>query len=167
MQNHSFQLKCSSCRGKVHLKCLPVVDKHHIIYIHRESNIWFCTVCTQDIFPFNGVDDDSEFLETLAGFQQWDSLISFDILVAQNKIFCPFELNEDLNLPLFDSDPDIQFYNNQCNSSLYSSNYHSEDSFDNKKWQTFIYPRVACLWFIRIYVVQPKIWTKLICTWII
>ena len=132
VQNHSFQLKCSSCRGKVHLKCLPVIDKHDSIYIHRESNVWFCTVCTQDIFPFNGIDDECEFLETLAEFQQWDSLIPFDILVAQNKIFSPFELNEDLNLPLIDSDPDIQFYNNQCNDSLYLCNYYLEDSFNKK-----------------------------------
>ena len=155
VQNHSFQLKCSSCRGKVHLKCLPVVDKHDSIYIHRESNIWFCTVCKQDIFPFNGIDDDCEFLETFAEFQQYDSLIPFDILVAQNTIFSPFELNEDLNLALIDSDPDIQFYYNQCNNSLYSCNCYLEDSF-NKKWQTLIYHRVACLWSILIYGVPPK-----------
>ena len=147
VQNHSFQLKCSSCRGKVHLKCLPVVDKHDSIYIHRESNIWFCTVCTQDLFPFNGIDDDCEFLETLAEFQQWDSLIPFDILVAQNKIFSPFELNEDLNLPLFDSDPDIQFYNNQCNNSLYSCNYYLEDSFNKRVADLNISP--GCLSMIH------------------
>ena len=155
VQNHSFQLKCSSCRGKVHLKCLPVLDKHDSIYIHRESNIWFCTVCKQDIFPFNGIYDDCEFLETFAEFQQYDSLIPFDILVAQNTIFSPFELNEDLNLALIDSDPDIQFYYNQCNNSLYSCNCYLEDSF-NKKWQTLIYHRVACLWSILIYGVPPK-----------
>ena len=82
VRNHSFQLKCSSCRGKIHLKCFPVVDKHYSIYIYIESNVWFCTVCTQYIFPLNGVDDECEFLETLAEFKKWDSLIPFDILVA-------------------------------------------------------------------------------------
>ena len=55
-----------------------------------------------------------------------------DILIDQNKIFTPFELNEDLNLPLIDSDPDVQFYNSQCNNSLHYRDYYLEDSFNNK-----------------------------------
>ena len=50
----------------------------------------------------------------------------------QNKIFSPFELNEDSNLPLIDSDPDVQFYNNQCNYSLHSCDYYLEDAFNKK-----------------------------------
>ena len=53
---------------------------------------------------------------------------NFDILfnLRLNK------LNEDLNLPLIDSDPDVQFYNSQCNNSLHSCDYYLEDSFNNK-----------------------------------
>ena len=83
-------------------------------------------------FPFNGIEEDREFLETLTELGQLDSLIPFDILIDQNKILSPFELNGDLNLPLIDSDPDVQFYNNQCNNSMHSCDYYLEDSFHNK-----------------------------------
>ena len=104
VQNHSFHMECSFCQGKVHLKCLPMVDQKDSIYSHRDSDVWFCTACTKDIFPF--IEEYHEFLETLAELHQLDSLIPFDILTDQNKIFCPFELNEDSNLHLIDSDPD-------------------------------------------------------------
>ena len=89
-------------------------------------------MCTRDIFPFNQTEEDEEFLEFLSELQENDLLIPLNILIDQNKSFTPFELNEDLNLPLIDSDPDVQFYNNQCNNSLHSCDYYLEDSFNNK-----------------------------------
>ena len=109
-----------------------MVNKEDSIYIHRDSNIWFCTICTRDIFPFNGTEEDDEFLEIIAELQETDPLIPLNVLLDQNKIFTPFELNEDLNVPLIDSDPDVQFYNNQCNNSLHSCDYYLEDSFNKK-----------------------------------
>ena len=103
-QNHSFHMECSFCQGKVHLKRHPMVDKKDSIYSHRDSDVWFCTAYTKDIFPF--IEEDHEVLETLTELHQLDSLIPFDILTDQNKIFSPFELNEDSNLPLINSDPD-------------------------------------------------------------
>ena len=125
-------MECSFCQDKVHLKYLPMVNKKDSLYSHRDSDVWFCTVCTKDIFPFNGIEEDHEFLETLAELHQLDSIIPFDILMDQNKIFSPFELNEDSNLPLIDSDPDVQFYKNQCNYSLHSCDYYLEDAFNKK-----------------------------------
>ena len=89
-------------------------------------------MCTNDIFPFNGTDEDDDFLETLAELQETEPLIPLNILMDQNKIFNPFELNEGLDLPLIDSDPDVQFYNSQCNNSLHSCDYYLEDSFNKK-----------------------------------
>ena len=132
VQNHSFHMECSFSQGKLHLKCLPMVNKTDSIYIHKDSNVWFCPVCTKDILRFNGIEEGREFLETLTELGQLDSLIPFDILIDQNKILSPFELNEGLNLPLIDSDPDVQFYNNQCNNSMHSCDYYLEDSFNKK-----------------------------------
>ena len=42
-----------------------MVNKDDSIYVHRDSNVWFCIVCTRDIFPFNGTEEDDEFLEIL------------------------------------------------------------------------------------------------------
>ena len=86
-----------------------MVNKEDSIYIHRDSNIWFCTICTRDIVPFNDTEEGDEFLEIIAGFQETDPMIPLNVLIDQNKIFTPFELNGDLNVPLIDSDPDVQF----------------------------------------------------------
>ena len=89
-------------------------------------------------FPFNCIEEDREFWETLTELGQLDSLIPFDILIDQNKIVSPFELNDDLNLPLIDSDPDIQFYNNQCNDCMHSCDYYLEDPFKKSNRSKYI-----------------------------
>ena len=70
-------------------------------------------------------------LEILAEFQEYDSWIPLNILIDQNKFFTPFELHDDLNPPPIDSDPDVQFYNSQCNNSLHSCD-NLEDYFNKK-----------------------------------
>ena len=53
-------------------------------------------------------------------------------MISQDRLFSPFELNEDVSLPLFDSDPDVQFYNDQCNPYLHSCDYYIEDSLNKE-----------------------------------
>ena len=74
-------------------------------------------------FPFMVLKKIGNILETLAEMRRLDSLIPFDLLIDQNNIFSPFELNGDWNLPLIDSDLDVQFYNNQCNNIMHSCDY--------------------------------------------
>ena len=74
-------------------------------------------MCTRDIFPFNQTEEDEEFLDFFSELQENDPLIPLKILLDQNQIFTPF-LPQDLNLPLIASDPDVQFYNSQCNNSF-------------------------------------------------
>ena len=143
-----------------------MVNKKDSIYSHRNSDVWFCIACTKDIFPFNGIEEDHEFLETLAELQQLDSLIPFDVLMDQNKIFSRFEWNEDSNLPLIDSDPDVQFYNNQCIYSQHSCDYYLEDALNKKVADLNILS--GCLSMIHtISGVWPKTYINLVCTWII
>ena len=85
--SHSFQLKCSVCLNKVHLKCLPFVSNDDSIYVEKDSNLWICTVCTKYIFRFNGIEENEEFLKILAEMQYNDSMIPFDVLIDQNIIF--------------------------------------------------------------------------------
>ena len=84
-----------------------MVNKTDRIYSQRDSSVWSCSVYTKEIFPFKVIDEG--FLETLAELRQSDSLIPFARLIDQKKTFSPFELNQDSNLPLIDSDPDVQF----------------------------------------------------------
>ena len=129
---HSFHMSCDMCSKLVHLKCLPNVDKNQSIYVLRESSIWYCTRCTENIFPFNHIHDDSDFLLALA--EDWDltDSIPFEILKQQNQLFLPFDLNENFDSPLAELDPDIHYYNNQCNASLNSCDYYLKNSFNKK-----------------------------------
>ena len=53
-------------------------------------------------------------------------------MLNNGKIFQPFELNANFDDPLSDSDPDLQFYNSQCNNVLNSCDYYLENSFNKK-----------------------------------
>ena len=130
--NHSYHLKCDNCLERVHLKCLPMVNKDDSLYINRNSNIWFCPVCLGNILPFNRIEDDDSYMEVIYDLQEANESIPFDVLLSNDNMFCQFELNEDFDLPLAESDPDIQYYNSQYNSSLKSCDYYLEDSFNKK-----------------------------------
>ena len=129
VQSHSCTLTCTLCLSQVHLKCLPFVSKEDSIYVRRGNDTWFCKLCVMSIFPFNMIDDDEEFISTLS--ESWTSdKISYDTLKQQHKLFTPFDLNECENAPLYDIDPDIQYYSNICNASLHKCDYFLEDGFN-------------------------------------
>ena len=47
-----------------------------------------------------------------------------------NKLFVPFELDEDdTNLPLGEADPDLNYYNTISGGSISNCDYHTEDTF--------------------------------------
>jgi len=128
--SHALHLKCTNCDQLVHLKCLPFVTKFDSLYTDREKNAWYCKNCIQSILPFNHYDDNNDYIAALS--EQWNANTSlpFDLLHAQNKLFLPFDLNENDKIPLHDIDPDIQYYQTSCNSALSSCNYNIEDTFN-------------------------------------
>ena len=130
--SHSYHLKCDYCQDPVHLKCLPMVSKTDSIYVNRGTDIWFCTKCTECMFPFYCINEDEDFKAALADMQNRQPEIPYEVLLNQNKIFSPFELNENIEIPISDIDPDIQFYNNQCIAALQSCDYYIEDTFNSK-----------------------------------
>ena len=67
---HSYHLQCELCKNLTHLKCLPNVDKNSSIYVSRETSTWYCTVCSENIFPYNHIHDDDDFLYALS--HNWD-----------------------------------------------------------------------------------------------
>ena len=58
--------------------------------------------------------------------------LPYALVQNQDKIFTPFDLNEDFDNPLSDVDPDLQYYNAQCNTLLNSCDYYLEDSLNAK-----------------------------------
>ena len=64
----------------------------------KDSEIWFCTLCTKDLFPFNSFDEDIDFYEALFELRVYDETVPLDKLISlvRDKVFNPFELNDDI-----------------------------------------------------------------------
>ena len=130
--SHAHRLTCSVCKSMVHFRCLYGVTVNDSIYTNRNENSWLCPSCIQGILPFNHHNDDEIFIESISTLWDTEKLLPIDIVRAGNDLFIPFDLNENENLPLHDVDPDIQYYNDQCNLTLQSCDYHLENMFNNK-----------------------------------
>ena len=132
--SHSKHLQCNVCERYMHLKCLPGVTPDDSIYVNRNANSWLCTLCSQSLFPFNHFNENCDFLNALS--ESWTHLNNFNFLNNDHLCYNPLELNDnDLNVhgPLFETDPDLQFYNdNICIDSVQDCNYYLEDSFQKK-----------------------------------
>ena len=76
--------------------------------ILSSSRSWSCINCNVHLFPFNHIHDDADFSRSYCmdlNEQTYGKLLS-------DKIFVPFELNEDdtLLVPDVDVDPDFNFF---------------------------------------------------------
>ena len=129
---HSYKLQCSLCDHFVHLKCLPFVTKTDDICKTHKHNKWYCTKCISDVLPFNHMFTDEEFMLAISENLSSSEKIPFDELNKNDTLFTPFDLNDDTNSPLSDSDPDLQLYNQQCNMVLNSCDYYIEDLLNSK-----------------------------------
>ena len=84
--------------------------------------------CSGSAFPFNSLQDDDIFIESLYELNFGGSI---DLNRIKDMVFNPFVLNENNNIPLFDTDPDINFYNEISNIGTKISEYLFEDQFQN------------------------------------
>ena len=106
-----------------------MVKKDDPLYIDRDENVWFCTKCTESIFPFYNIYDEVDFISCISeNFTDKKYCLSKSSL-DHSSLFSPFELNIDDESPLTDVDPDVQFYQNHCNDMLHSCDYYVEDTF--------------------------------------
>ena len=124
--SHAFQVKCCLCNGYYHVKCITLVpeEMQQLRCVHPT---WYCRSCNEEIFPFNNISDDGEFLECLLTYYNSKCPIP---LPDDDMIFQPFELDSDLrNRPHEDIDPDINFYNEITYNVGLSCKYYSEDTF--------------------------------------
>ena len=75
------------------------------------------------------MDDDEDFnsavLEGLLNFP-------FDFHEMNSKVFIPFEINESIDTPLTEMDPDIQYYSNSNYTQGAKCDYYLEDQFISK-----------------------------------
>ena len=121
---HAYRLCCTACQQVYHLKCISFLSKHDSVYVNRDTVPWICVNCTSSIFPFNHMYDDDEFYQSLK--DEFES----DDLNDCNKWFNMFDLSENTVSPLYDLDPDINYY--QSVSALMGSDckYFLENDFN-------------------------------------
>ena len=119
-------LQCDCCLHNIHSNCTYLL-KIDIDEILSSSRSWSCINVMYTSFPFNHIHDDADFLRSNCmdlNEQTYGKLLS-------NKIFVPFELNEDdtLLVPDVDVDPDFNFFNQCSLQSNIQCKYYLGDGF--------------------------------------
>ena len=105
--SHSVKLECDNCSKFIHIKCLPV-DKEVYGVITKRNHGWTCQHCCGILYAFNGIDDDHCFASAL-----YELILDIPVstYTISYMIFNPLTLNDKSNIHQFETDPDLQFYN--------------------------------------------------------
>ena len=100
VQSFSYNIQCQNCHVKHHLTCINI--KRDDI-----SDMWYCPCCVKDILAYNHIDDDDDFhCAILEGISD----CAFRLQEMNSKVFTPFEINDRLDAPFGNIDPDMQYY---------------------------------------------------------
>ena len=109
--SHSVVLNCACCHKYCHLTCIPNVSPADSLQTIQFDDTWFCPICLDFMLPFNCINNEVDFVSAIS--EMWSKSVTFSLDQLNEKIFNPFDLNEYVKTsPLFDNDPDFQFYNN-------------------------------------------------------
>ena len=130
---------------------------HHIYWATPKCILF--SICLGDIFAFNKLDT-TDFNKSLAESLVKEQIVSLEFLEKQGLIFTPFNLNDKHDTPLYDIDPDIQFYSDQISGSLHSYDYYLKHMCNDKITKTTSVITVS-LYYIVIFevILTMKSWT--------
>ena len=123
VQSFSMYLQCKNCNHKHHTQCVRL-DKDTCNITHS----WYCPPCIQTILPFNHFDEDEEFFGAIV---EQRLNCSFQFHEMNSRVFVPFEINQELNTPVSEIDPDLQFYTETNYIENTKCDYYLEDSFND------------------------------------
>ena len=123
---HAGYITCCFCKKHYHLKCNSIVPSE-ISYMRANSSEWLCETCLSENFPFNHIEDQAEFLDTLFSLNYSRT----DLCYLSDKIFNPIDINENFNEMLNDVDPDVNYYNG-FQQSIDKCKYYIEDIFNDE-----------------------------------
>ena len=122
--SHAKQISCCICLLVYHIKCLSLKLEDQAEYL-QHANTWYCMLCLQEMFPFNCIEDDVVFISEIHA----TDLSTITIESLDMCMFNPFMLNDDFYTPLWEIDPDINFYNKIDTHLVSSCNYYMHSSF--------------------------------------
>ena len=124
--SHSRTVVCIWCNNLFHRHCLPV----EICDI--QMNQFTCEFCHVNLFPFNHIEYDSQFIDNVRCNPQ--SSLEQSKMSVTDKLFNPLDIDcqseEERMQFLLDIDPDYQYYNDeQCVFNIQNCDYYTEQSF--------------------------------------
>ena len=119
---HSTYISCSYCLKYYHVKCISIVPQEMTNLIDNASE-WICESCVSQIFPYNHIEEQHEFIRTISNSNRLSEL--------SDQVFNPFDIHEDFNelCILDDVDPDLNYYN-VIQQSISKCKYYNEDAFN-------------------------------------
>ena len=119
---HAHNITCSLCSVTYHLKYIFIVPED-IQYIELHRNDWYCSCCLVDLFPFNNLENETDFMSVIN-----DSPASSSLRYLSDKMFLPFELNDsDHQYGNSSIDPDLNDFRS-FNQYISCCNYFVESS---------------------------------------
>ena len=148
---HAKKLLCAVCYTAHHIKCISI-DPIAIAQLEAEKELWYCSNCLIEIFPYNGIANDDEFASTI-------SCTTLSLNYLSDKLFVPFELNDFDHLADLcneDIDPDIQFFNT-FNQHIARCNYHTNESFTKEIQPSAMKQKLFSLCHINIRSVRKNL----------
>ena len=129
MIKSDFQsVDCRLCSGRFHIKCADLNKNQDCID-------WYCVKCLESIFPFNNIENDQEFMNTIYCYGNLS--IKSSMIESLNKIvYNPFACERKRAiLNNRDIDPDISYFNTEISNNC---TYYLTDEFNdlvNQNWK--------------------------------
>ena len=102
VQHFCISIRCTNCYLLFHYRCVNL-SRLEV----NEIKHWFCQTCSMAILPYNHIEDDNEFLTSVMEIAT-DYPVHFQNL--DKNVFVPFEFNDNVHTPLFEVDPDYNFF---------------------------------------------------------
>ena len=87
--------------------------------------MWYCPCCVKYTFSYNHIDDDCH-----CAILEGVSDCAFCLQEMNSKVFTPFEINDRLDTPFGDIDPDMQYYTDMNYVQNMQCNYYIEGFFN-------------------------------------
>ena len=147
--HHSYIVLCKSCHRNVHRNCTQF--SHTEFQLIETNTPWYCRLFNENIFAFNHIESESEFVWTLRQFMNTSLYLDALDRHQDSEIFDPFESNDDDNDNIIEYrgelDPDKNYFNQLAHHLSKSSNYHIEVSINKYiirimlTWITFTPPQ--------------------------
>ena len=108
-----------NCKVTYHVKCVHL-DRYDIEFV----NFMYCPYSLGDTLVYNHLDDDNEFYSVIMGGML---ACLFNFHETSKEVFLPFEIKKEIDTPLTEMDPDVQFYLESSYFENTKSNYYIAD----------------------------------------